>query len=431
MSPVAKPGNNACPAATAAPVPPATVHVLVVDADAAVRDLLGDVARSLGCKVVAVGTAADAKRVIAKGQVHVLVVDADLPDGDGIALLAALRKRNPAARAVVVAGDPSVAGATAAIRAGAVDFVPKPLAADQVAARLRAVVAASAEASVEIDRADRKLRKLKSAVRKLNDARRAISQKVDILCNDLVSAYGELSKQFDVVRVQEGFRKTIAPAKDLEGLICQAMDWLMRQTGYANVAVWLAGEDGVPQLGAYMKYTIPGDDRVSEALRRAVLPLAARGGRDTPVRLSAADLKDKLSPKEQHLFKDQQFLTIDCTYLGESLATLVFFRDEQVPFGEQDLETLKAVGPVFAGALATVVRQSADDEADGGDPRGDGPGGEAGSAHDPEPMGPDHKGGSDGYGGNSGGGGTADPKKRRPGKPDPADWWKRGETPPF
>jgi hypothetical protein len=86
-----------------------------------------------------------------------------------------------------------------------------------------------------------------------------------------------------------------------------------------------------------MKYTIPGDDAVSEALRRAVLPLAARDGRDAPVRLSAADLKGKFSPKEQHLFKDQQFLALDCTYLGESLATLVFFRDEQVPFGEQDL----------------------------------------------------------------------------------------------
>jgi FixJ family two-component response regulator len=434
MSPVAKPGNSA---AADVPVAPAAVtRVLVVDDDAAVRDLLGDVVRSIDCQVVAVGTVAEARRVIAKVPVHVMVADVHLPDGDGIELLAALRKRNPAARAVVITGTPCVATATAAIRAGAVDFVPKPFAADHIAARVRTAVAASVDASGEADRADRKLRKLKSAVRKLNDARKTISQKVDILCNDLVSAYGELSKQLDVVRVQEGFRKTIAPAKDLEGLICQAMDWLMRQTGYANVAVWLAGEDGAPQLGAYMKYTIPGDDRVSEALRRAVLPLAARDGRDAPVRLTAAALKDKFTPKEQHLFKDQQFLAIDCTYLGESLATLVFFRDEQVPFGEQDLETLKTVAPVFAAALAAVVRQSADDEVDGSHGDGGHRDDRGGAASGPEPMDPDARGGAGPRGGHDGfdggtGGGTADPKKRRPNKPDPADWWKRGEAPPF
>jgi CheY-like chemotaxis protein len=73
--------------------------VLVVDADPAVRDLLADVARSLDCQVVAAATAADARRAIAKvSPVHVLVTDVALPDGDGLDLLAALRKRNPAAR---------------------------------------------------------------------------------------------------------------------------------------------------------------------------------------------------------------------------------------------------------------------------------------------------------------------------------------------
>src|SRR5437762_2934735 len=103
----------------------------------------------------------------------------------------------------------------------------------------------------------------------LAEARRALaSQDVQLLVADV--------KQPDVVRTQEGFRKTIEPAADLEQLICHAMDWMMRQTGYSNVAVWLTGEDGGYQLGAYMKYTIPGDEAVSAALRRVILPLAAR-----------------------------------------------------------------------------------------------------------------------------------------------------------
>ena len=105
-----------------------------------------------------------------------------------------------------------------------------------------------------------------------------ISRKVDLLCNDLVSAYGELSKQLDDVRTQEGFRKCIAGATDLEQLLCHAMDWMLRQLGYCNVAVYLAGEDGAFQLGAYMKYTLAGDTMLTDALKRVLLPATVREG---------------------------------------------------------------------------------------------------------------------------------------------------------
>ena len=48
-----------------------------------------------------------------------------------------------------------------------------------------------------------------------------------------MTAYGELSRQLDGVRTQEGFRRYIAEAADLEQLLCHAMDWLLRQMGYS------------------------------------------------------------------------------------------------------------------------------------------------------------------------------------------------------
>ena len=378
--------------------------VLVVDDEPELIELLSDVVGSMDCLVLTAATIADARRMLAREPIDLLVADLRLPDGDGASLLPALRKRNPAARAIVITGEPTVSAAATAMRHGAVDFVSKPFDATQIVDRVRQALATQAIAA----RMEKKLRKLKIKVRKLSEARKTISQKVDILCNDLVSAYGELSKQFDVVRTQEGFRKTIEAARDLEQLICQAMDWMMRQIGYSNVAVWLVGEDGSQQLGAYMKYTIPGDEPVSAALKRVILPLAARDGRDAPVKLVAAELGDKLSPDERQMFRDQQFIALDCTYLGESLATLIFFRDAQVPFSEPDMETVKSVGPLFAQALATVVRQGEDDA----EPA-EGPG-------DDINEGPDNE------------GGTANPHKRRKSsKPDPADWWKRGDASPY
>lgn len=387
------------------PVSAVRPRVLVVDDEPGMTEMLSDVVRSMDCTVIKASTIAEAKRMIAREPVQLMLADVNLPDGDGTTLLKSLKKHHPSARAIVMTGDPTVAAATAAMRQGAVDFLPKPFDAKAIISQVQSALSLSEQ----VARQELKVAKLKSAVRKLNAARKTISQKVDILCNDLVSAYGELSKQFDVVRTQESFRKTIEPAKDLEQLICQSMDWLMRQLGYSNVAVWLVGDDGGYQLGAYMKYTIPGDEPVSELLKRVILPMASRDGRDVPMKIKAADVKDRLSPREQALIKDQEFLAIDCTYLGESLAALVFFRDENVPFSEPDAETMKSVSPIFASALATIVRQSETGE----------------DLH--EPMG----GAEDTFDPLDNGGGTYEPKKGKNKKPDPADWWKRGEDSPY
>ena len=89
-------------------------------------------------------------------------------------------------------------------------------------------------------------------------------------------------------------------------------------------------------------------------------------------------------------------LALSATYLGEPLATLVFFRDAAAAFGEDDVGVLKAIGPVFATALAAVVRDEPDD---GQSPFADGP--------------------------------VADGEDEDEAAARPEDWWKRGEKPPF
>src|SRR5256885_15457019 len=132
-----------------------------------------------------------------------------------------------------------------------------------------------------------------------------ISGKVIRLGSDRVAAYGELSRQLGDVRTQEGFRKSIAGATDLEQLLCHAMDWLLRQLGYCNVAVYLAGEDGAFQLGAYMKFTIAGENLLTDALKRVLLPPVVREG---ILHTQANDYDSQLTPQEMHLMKGQDVL---------------------------------------------------------------------------------------------------------------------------
>jgi CheY-like chemotaxis protein len=371
-------------------------RVLIVDDERDVVELMNDaLSRNVDCRLVSACNYAEAHRVLQTQSVDLLVVDLQLPDGDGAELLATLRKRHPLASAIVVTGNPSLDDAVSALRHGAVDFLAKPFGVDEFLRRTRSALHRQSQVTKSENRIDR----LRVAVRKLNDARRLVSKKVDLLCNDLVNAYGDLSRQLDLVRTSESFRGAITASDNLEQMLCHAMDWMLREIGYANVAVWLVGGDEDFQLGAYMKYTIPGDGPLTEALRKGLLQ---RVRREEVVHLEDDEVMNQLSADELRFLRGQTVVGVHCTYLGESLACLVLFREGAKPFTDQDLATLRAISPIFGVTLATMVRQDADDE--------------DGDALDEE-------------------GGLMDqdeqdkPTKRR--KKDDGDWWKNGEPPPF
>jgi FixJ family two-component response regulator len=325
--------------------------VLVVDDEPALRELADDVVgRRVDCRVITVDSIGAARKALHSENVSLVLLDVNLPDGDGLSLLPLIRERHPTAEAVVITGKPSLDGAIGAMRAGVIDFLPKPFTADHLQDRVRRALARQSI----VARTDKRLRRLRRAVRRLNISRRTVSQKVDLLCNDLVSAYGELSKQVDSIRVTESFRKLVYSARDLEQLLCHAMDYILRQSGYSNVAVWLAAEDGVSELGAYMKYTIPGDKTLTEAMKDGLLPLVQREGF---VHLQPEELAQNLTPIELEHLSTQTILASNCTYLGETLATIIAFRDARSPFTEEDGNMIKAITPIFATALASVVRR--------------------------------------------------------------------------
>ena len=407
-------------------------RVLVVDDEPELIELICDVfARTNDCRLIAARDLREAEAIIKREPVDLLLADVRLPDGDGMSLLPKLHDANPAAAAVVITGEPSLTGAIDAMRAGVVDFLPKPFSAEHLLARVRSALKIQAAAA----RTHKRLGRLKVAVRRLNTIRRTISKKVDILCNDLVSAYGELSKQVDQVRLAEGFRKVLDQAKDLEQLLCHAMDWLLRQVGYCNVAVWLASEEHEFELGAYMKYTIAGDQQLTDAMKNGILPLVTR---ENLVLLEGETVKDKLTAAECDYLHNQSVMAVNCTYLGESLAAIVMFRDARSPFTDADVAAVQAIAPLFAVALANVVRHAEsghDDDYGGGNPDGndDGVGG-GGAGTSPfsedsidrdDPTRDGKKDGKDKKDNRN----NKNVKKKD--KHDAADWWKRGEAPPF
>lgn len=385
-------------------------RVLLVDDEPAVLEVLKDAINSrLDCKLSTATDLAGARGAICREPVDLLVTDLHLPDGDGMSLVPILLENHPHAATVVITGQASIDTAVGALRAGVMDFVPKPFSMDQIVDRVGKAI----RRQTIMARNERRMGRLKDAVRRLNQSRKVVSRKVDLLCNDLISAYGEIARQMQDVRTQESFRVLLDSSRDLEQMLCHAMDWMLRNTGYCNLAVYLAADDAEFQLGAYMKYTIAGEPALTDALKQNLVPMTTREG---VVHLEGYDVKKHLTPSEHKFLQGQTVLSSNCTYLGESLAALVMFRDEKCPFTDDDIAMLKAIAPIFATALAGIVRKQEGEEGDQ-DEYGEAGGGTA------DGEGPKDKPSVD-----------DEEKRRRQQKKKEmhdADWWKRGEPPPF
>jgi CheY-like chemotaxis protein len=72
-----------------------TVHVLVVDDNAAVRAVLTTLLEDYGATVTSVGSAAEAFRVLPLERPDVLLTDLSMPEADGFSLIRRVRALRP------------------------------------------------------------------------------------------------------------------------------------------------------------------------------------------------------------------------------------------------------------------------------------------------------------------------------------------------
>ena len=113
-------------------LPESERSLLIVDDDAPLCQRL---ARAMERRGFVVATADGVASGVAAATAHppaFAVVDLRLGDGSGLDIVSALRERRPGARIVVLTGYGNIATAVAAVKAGALDYLPKPADADAV-----------------------------------------------------------------------------------------------------------------------------------------------------------------------------------------------------------------------------------------------------------------------------------------------------------
>jgi len=125
------------PSSSAGPVP-SERSLLIVEDDKSFLQRLARAMEGRGFVVTTAESVADGLLQVEKAAPAFAVVDMRLGDGNGLDVISAMKQRRPEARAIILTGYGNIATAVNAVKLGAVDYLAKPVDADDVVAALLA-----------------------------------------------------------------------------------------------------------------------------------------------------------------------------------------------------------------------------------------------------------------------------------------------------
>ena len=115
-------------------------HVLVVDDEADIRELLGMTLTRMGVESHGAATREEALALLAANHYDLCLTDMRLPDGDGLTVLEYVTQHHPHTPVAVITAHGSTENAVAALKAGAFDYLAKPVSLEQLRALIQSAL---------------------------------------------------------------------------------------------------------------------------------------------------------------------------------------------------------------------------------------------------------------------------------------------------
>lgn len=327
-------------------------RLLVVDRDPEVGRTLSDFVDRDRFQVHQAQTLAEARGHLAAVTVDLALIDLDLPDGCGMTLADELQQRRSSIQTIMISNDPSLQRAIRAMRVGADDFIVKPFAHEELNDRVHQAVQ---RRKFELERR-RRVRRLKRICKKLNHLRSEVTQQVDILCQDLVTAYQELAQQMHHMMQATEFGTLMRSELDLEQLLRKTLEYLINKIGPTNAAIFLPASCDRFTLGGYINYDCASDsaDMLLEHLADIVALRVAEC--EEPIHITDnSQLSDWFGDDSAYLV-DCHVLAFRCRHEDETLGVVVLFRDPSCPYDNTAMDTAVTIGPMLGDYLARVIR---------------------------------------------------------------------------
>jgi two-component system response regulator RegA len=131
--------NDAAAAAAVKERIPGERSLLIVEDDKSFLQRLAKALESRGFIVKTAESVSDGLQQVEQDAPAFAIVDMRLADGNGLDVISALKRRRADARGIILTGYGNIATAVNAVKLGAVDYLAKPVDADDVVAALLAI----------------------------------------------------------------------------------------------------------------------------------------------------------------------------------------------------------------------------------------------------------------------------------------------------
>jgi len=112
---------------------PSIGTILVIDDDRDIRDVLTDRLESLGYRALSAANGTEGLELLAKQNPHLVLLDIEMPDMNGLEVLSEIRKKESEITVVMITAYGTIERAVQAMKEGAYDFIPKPFEPDHIA----------------------------------------------------------------------------------------------------------------------------------------------------------------------------------------------------------------------------------------------------------------------------------------------------------
>jgi two-component system NtrC family response regulator len=121
--------------------------ILLIEDDASLRTLLAEELETDGYQVICAATRTEGRLLALEAEPALIVSDLRLPDGDGLEILRELQARDISVPFVIITAFGTVGQAVDALKAGADDFLTKPLSTDHLRLKIQRLLANAAMTS--------------------------------------------------------------------------------------------------------------------------------------------------------------------------------------------------------------------------------------------------------------------------------------------
>ena len=107
-------------------------HILIIDDDPKIGQFLADILDAQGYSPVVAHTVSEGRKLATATPCDIILLDLDLPDGNGLTLLPELLKTESRPEVIIITGTGDIRGAKIAFKYGAWDYIQKPFTMEEV-----------------------------------------------------------------------------------------------------------------------------------------------------------------------------------------------------------------------------------------------------------------------------------------------------------